>query len=66
MLPHHGPGYPSDWKEKLINVDPLWDKHPLPPKVRRTYLYSEAVQPKYMMQLVNDCFSKTSAPIKMR
>jgi len=65
LLPGHGPGYEDAWKVELPKVDPLWDKHPIPPRVHKVYLHDKIVKEKHMNDLVRKSFGTNTPPIRI-
>lgn len=58
-----GPKYPPDWKDYLAKIDPIWDKHPIPPN-SPTYLY-DGFASSSLHEIVNKNFSKTTKPTRI-
>lgn len=60
-----GPGYSENWREKLKEVDPLHEQHPIPSADGPTYLHQGLLSNSQMMEAMNASFNRNAPPVRV-
>lgn len=65
VLPYHNYGYQPGWQDKLKEVDPYHETHPIPSVDQPTYLHAGLIDNSKMGELVNSTFNRSAPPVKI-
>ena len=60
-----GPCYKEGWQDKLKEIDPWCDTHPLPSSVNPRYLFSDTIPNHYAVDLTNRNFNVLAPPVRI-
>lgn len=64
VLPDRGPGYEDNWRDKLKEIDPWWETHPIPPSTPH-YLHNSIEVNGHFNNLVGKFFNVNDPPVRI-